>query len=255
MTRILIATPTSGQVHTPFFLSMLKLTEAMAARGLPYEFKTYAFSDIVMSRNYLVSYFLSQDRFTHMFKLDSDMSFEPEQFFRLLDFDEDFVAAPYSQRALKLDRYAAAVLENDKLPKEKRKTPEQLLSLSLRYNFSGHLDAKTKLKREMRGDFSTMVSVGTGFMLFKRTVPERMVAEGHAHPLTRTGKLSDFSDAPRFADFFSHLSDPDHTALYGEDQSFCYRWVKGCGGKLWIDTKAKLVHHGSFDYVGDLSQF
>ena len=48
-----------------------------------------------MVRNYLLSVFLSAERFTHALFLDSDLSFQPEQFFRLLDFDEDFVAAVY----------------------------------------------------------------------------------------------------------------------------------------------------------------
>ena len=48
-----------------------------------------------MARNYLLSVFLSDERFTHALFLGSDLSFEPEQFFRLLDFDEDFVTAVY----------------------------------------------------------------------------------------------------------------------------------------------------------------
>ena len=51
-----------------------------------------------MARNYLLSVFLSDERFTHALFLGSDLSFEPEQFFRLLDFDEDFVAAVYPDR-------------------------------------------------------------------------------------------------------------------------------------------------------------
>ena len=74
---------------------MIRLTQALQNRKIPFLLKTVELSDIVMARNYLLSVFLSDERFTHALFLGSDLSFEPEQFFRLLDFDEDFVTAVY----------------------------------------------------------------------------------------------------------------------------------------------------------------
>ena len=94
---LLIAMPTQGEISTPTVKSLIGLTQALARRGVPFGFETYDFSDIVFSRNQLMSIFHTRDRFTHMLFLDSDMAFQPEAIFRLLEFGEDFVAHGLSQ--------------------------------------------------------------------------------------------------------------------------------------------------------------
>ena len=88
-------------------------------------------------------------------------------------------------------------------------------------------------------------------MLIKRKVVEHIVANDQAHPLARTGSSDIYKDAPRFADFFSHLMIDEKDAFYGEDQSFCCRWILGCGGDIWVDCRAKVTHIGEFSFFGD----
>ena len=95
---LLILLPSPGTVHTPFLTSMIGLTQALQHKKILFKVATIELFDIVMSRNYLMSVFLSDERFSHALFVDSDLSFEPEQFFRLLDFDADFVAAVYPDR-------------------------------------------------------------------------------------------------------------------------------------------------------------
>jgi hypothetical protein len=81
-----------------------------------------------------------------------------------------------------------------------------------------------------------------------------MVVRGVAHPLPFQGAQLIYADAPRFHDFFSHKLNPAGDFYYGEDQSFCHRWVVGCGGDLWVDTCAKIGHVGAFTFWGDPQQ-
>ena len=67
----------------------------------------------------------------------------------------------------------------------------------------------------------------------KRIVPEQMVDNGVAQLLPRTATIPGYENASRFADFFSHLLTDDKEAILGEDQSFCKRWLVGCGGDIW----------------------
>jgi len=251
MTKLVILIPTGGRVHTQFMSCMIRLTQALSKRDIGFAVKTYEFSDLVMSRNYLVSYFLSQPQFTHALLLDSDLEFAPKQVFRLLDFNEDFVAAAYPDRRITGPVLKDALDNAKETDLESQQSVGKLLARYMRYVATANLGAKTQFRREKRDGFHTVASVGTGFMLIKRTVVERIADEGHAHPLPRTGRLNIYQDAPRFSDFFSHHMTAEKDAFYGEDQSFCRRWILGCGGKIWVDRQSQVAHIGEFSYQGD----
>lgn len=80
---------------------MIGLTQALQHKKFIFKVTTIELSDIVMSRNYLMSVFLSDERFSHALFEDSDLAFEPEQFFRLFDFDAVFVATVYPDRRVR----------------------------------------------------------------------------------------------------------------------------------------------------------
>ena len=81
MKKVVIAIPTGGgRVHTKFMTCLIALTQKMSSARIAFAVKTYEFSDFVMSRNYLASYFLSQEEITHALLLDSDLEFSPDQF-------------------------------------------------------------------------------------------------------------------------------------------------------------------------------
>ncbi|MGV6839155.1 MAG: hypothetical protein ACWA40_03065 [Planktomarina sp.] len=251
--RLVILLPTAGKVHTKFMVSMVGLTQALQKRGVEFTIKPYEFSDLIMSRNYLVSYFLSKEIFTHALLLDSDLVFDPGQFFRLADFGEDFVAAPYADRRVTGKVLRQSVADPDAKHISSAEDVAQVLARHMKYIVTHSLGKAHNFRPEKRGDFQTVASSGTGFVLITRNVVESIVANGHARPLTRTGQLSIYADAPRFADFFSHHVTDEGDAFYGEDQSFCRRWILGCGGKVWVDRAAKVTHIGEFSFPGDYS--
>ncbi|MEM6306892.1 MAG: hypothetical protein AAF701_02760, partial [Pseudomonadota bacterium] len=235
MKRLVILMPTMGRVHTQFMTTMIGLTQALKDRKIPFALKHYEFSDLIMSRNYLVSYFLSQSQFTHALLLDSDLAFKPEQFFRLWDFDVDFAAAAYADRRITGTVLKNAMQSATAADLEDPDAVSKLLARYMKYIATTNMGTGTAFQSVRRGDFMTVASAATGFMLISRNVVEGMVANGQAAPLKRTGKLGIYSDAPRFADFFSHHKTAEGDAFYGEDQSFCRRWILGCGGDVWLD--------------------
>lgn len=251
MAKIVILVPTGGKVHTKFMKSMIGLTQALSKQNIGFAVKTYEFSDLVMSRNYLVSFFLSQTQFTHALLLDSDLEFSPSQFFRLFDFDEDFAAAPYADRRVTGPVIKEALQNATDEDLVDQASVGRMLARHMRYVATQSLGSEAKFKSKTRDGFHTVASVGTGFMLIKRRVVEEIYNQGHAHPLPRTGGLHIYKDAPKFADFFSHHMTAEKDAFYGEDQSFCRRWILGCSGEIWVDESAVVNHIGEFTYWGD----
>ncbi|WP_295079556.1 hypothetical protein [Tabrizicola sp.] len=249
MATVLILMPTSGQVHTPAMLSLIGLTQAMARRKVAFAMKTWEWSDLVISRNYLMSCFLAEKQFTHALLLDSDMSYPAQLFFDLLDFDADFTAAPYPQRQMRWQAFRGLIEAEAAKPEAERASTADLLARSLRYNVAEVYDAGSPWPRVVRDGFRKVPGVGTGFLLLRRAVPEGMVAAGIAKPVP--GFNGPGYPGADFHDFFSHLRGRDGAVMHGEDTSFCRRWIEGCNGEIWCHETAKITHHGSLAYPGD----
>jgi hypothetical protein len=247
--------PTNGKVHTGFMRSLIALTQSLTLRSIAFSIKTYEFSDLVTSRNYLASYFLSQKAFTHALMLDSDLMFSPSQFFRLFDFDQDFVAAVYPDRRWTAPGLKAALASATSEDLNDMASAQRHLGGHLNYIVSTHVDKDTKLDVTRRDGFHTATTVGGGFILIKRAVVEKIVDQGQARPLPRFAQRPDFKDAPHFADFFSHLLTEDGGALLGEDQSFCRRWQVGCEGDIWVDEASAISHIGEQTYHGNYQKY
>jgi hypothetical protein len=123
MTTLLILMPTGGHIDTPCVHSLMGLTQALSKRGIGFALRTYEWSDLVISRNYLLSVFLGLTKFSHALLLDSDMSFEPDLFFKLLDFDEDFTVAAYPQRRMPWAALRCAVRSSARRSNPKQSGP------------------------------------------------------------------------------------------------------------------------------------
>jgi hypothetical protein len=251
MPTLLILMPTGGQIDTPTVQSLLGLTQALQRKKIPFALKTYEWSDLVISRNYLMSYFLAQTKFSHALLLDSDMSFHPQVFFDLLEFDVDFTVAPYPQRQMRWSIFRALIERETEKPTAERRPTDQLLAESLRYNVAERFEAGEDWPHEVRGNFRKVPGAGTGFMLIRRAVPERMVETKAAVPVP--GFNGPGYPGADFHDFFSHLRGRGGAVMHGEDTSFCRRWIKDCGGEIWCHETARITHHGSLAYPGDYS--
>jgi len=251
--NLLIAMPTQGMIATDTVKAIILLTQDLARKGVPFDFTTYEFSDIVFSRNQLMSAFLTYDRYTHMLCMDSDMQATPDAIWRLIDFDVDFAAIAYPQKFANLERLRALIEMEMAKPPEARATMAELRSRAWIWNHQlrGFGGAAWRPKR--RDGFITVPATGTGLILLKRAVPEAMTARGLAPRLERMESF-DKHKGLRYHDFFSHLCSPDGQIMYGEDQSFCMRWTEGCGGDIWLDTESYVNHVGLAAHVGRYSE-
>ena len=167
--------PNTGMVHTEFMKSIIGLIQSLKTKNTAFALKTVEFSDIVMSRNYLMSYFLSHEKFSHGLFIDSDLSFVPEQFYRLVDFDDKFFAAVYPDR-----RFTDGIMKA--LWKGQKETPKDLsglemihdtVSRAMHYLLAKGLGPNTEMPADQKDDFHTTATIAGGFSLLKREVPEK----------------------------------------------------------------------------------
>lgn len=237
--HIKIATPCyGGLVGQLYMLSVVKLIQAAPSLGFQASLALLGGDALVSrARATLAAAFMDAPEATHLLFIDADISFEPEQVKRLLDFDKDFVAAAYP---MKLIDWAS-------LP-QRCVDGEGLETAGLSY--VGGLCKDAEARRD--GAFATARYVGGGFQLIRRSVFEKMFA---AYPELRFAATHVYPAPPSASAnlyaLFEPLIDPEDGSYVSEDYAFCRRW-RALGGEIWLDMESRLTHTGPQNFAGDL---
>lgn len=236
--NIFIATPCfGGMVCKDYMQSILALMHTAARYGVQLTLALMGNDALITrSRNSLVSSFLNETQATHLLFIDADISFDPEAVLRLLRADKEVVAGMYPIKDYDWERAAAGPMAG-----------ETYAEAGLHY-------VGTPLPASMAerdGDFVTAIYAGTGMLLIKRSVIEKMV---EAYPDLRYGGVHAFPRPKRSAStqyaLFECLIE-EKTGLYlSEDYAFCQRW-RDIGGKVWLDTASRLTHTGAHRFAGN----
>jgi hypothetical protein len=234
--HILIGTPAyESKVITDYAASLAQLHLQVDAR-FSVEFPSVAI--LQFARNILASQVLNDPGLTHLLFIDADMAFRPELVARMLAFDKPFVGALYPRRGIRAGRVAEIARQRPDIT-----DGGQLRCLSL--DFVGDL------AEPPAGDFARAHRVGTGILLLKREVLERMRS---AYPELWAESSIMYAGVGHRGGVFQcfNLLQGSDGVFMGEDHSFCHRWSAGCGGEIWacVDT-GPVVHAGHSKYVGD----
>jgi len=194
---------------------------------------------ISRARNKLVDAFLKDKQNTHLFFIDADIIFNPQEFIRVLLFDKPIVTAPYP-------------LKNER--------PIEQGDASRGYCFNFPL-GKCDLKNNEKG-FKDVNYAGTGFMCIERHVFEILIKEYpeieyQSDIVAKIGEKYETQSVKGTKEyaFFDCgiqgkgiLKDEENTKRYlSEDYYFCALW-KQLGGEIWTDLTSNLKHIGLKDY-------
>ena len=213
---VYIATPCyGGMVTEEYAQNLVKTSMELNLNGVPCFVQTMKNeSYISRGRMVLMADFMASD-YTHLMFIDSDIGWESHQIAQLLIRDRDVIAGIYPKKMLPI-KY---VMNGAKEPEE---------------------------------DGCVEVSdAGTGFMMIKRHVIERLIA---AHPelkvqphiFDHTNKFGD-TYRQKFTDNYYAIMDGQvrDGRLLTEDYSFCRRW-QDLGGKIYVDPTIRLSHTGTY---------
>jgi hypothetical protein len=148
--------------------------------------------------------------------IDADIRFQPESIFQMIAHDKDVIGGLYPKKALPI-------------------------------NYVINL----KPTVTVQGDIYTVDTMGTGFLLFKRHVYEKLIA---AHPQAKYVDdigLGKQYEPMMYAIFDCVIDERGH--YLSEDWTFCRRWQE-LGGEIWAHSKTLLNHVGHYEFAGDISK-
>ena len=206
-----------GMVSEPTMTSLLRFVLMASKLGLHWSLDTMVNESLITrGRNNLMAKMMANPKATHYMFIDADIRFQPESIFQMLSYEKEVIAGLYPKKAI----------------------PS---------NYVINLLPQTKIQ----GDVFTVDTAGTGFLIFRRDVYDRLIA---AHPETKyvddVGLGKQF-EPNMYAIFDTKIDDKGH--YLSEDWLFCRRWQE-IGGEIWAHSKTLLNHIGHYEYQGDLTK-
>jgi len=206
-----------GMVSEPTMTSFLRFILLAQQAGLPWSLDTMVNESLVTrARNNLMAKMMTNTAATHFMFIDADIRFEPDSILKMIACDKDVIGGLYPKKALPV-------------------------------NYVINLRPETKIQ----GDIFTVDTMGTGFLLFKRPVYEKLIA---AHPECKYVDdvgLGKQYEPMMYSIFDCEIDERGH--YLSEDWLFCRRWAK-LGGEIWAHGKVLLNHIGHYEFAGDLSK-
>lgn len=248
--HIFIATPCyGGQLGEPYFRSMMRLSIMCNKYDIPYTVSTLANESLVTrARNTLVSFFMENPKATHLFFIDADIEFDPNDLLRMVAYDKPVVVGAYPKKAVNWDSIIKAVKKNEE------ETAATIEGHSSNYvvNFDFIKDAEGNRTPQVQivDNLVKLKDAGTGFMCIKKEVIQQMF---EAHP--ELSYKNDINVDNKFEPFmyalFDTLIDPESRRYLSEDYTFCRRW-QAMGGDVYLDPRTALNHVGHYTFRGNI---
>jgi len=209
-TRVHICMPCYGGMLTEStFMSYIKWANTCRQLGIDWTMETMTNESLISrARNTLVAKFLANPDSTHLMFIDADIGWEPWHLLVMLNRQVDVIGGLYPMK-----------------------------TLPVKWVVNGFDGAE-----EGEDGLQEVSKTGTGFMLVKRDVFEKL----NAHPAVKP--FNNDIGLPKELD--QHLRTYYDTAVrenryYSEDWTFCENW-RDIGGKIWVDKRVLLKHTGSY---------
>ena len=242
--HIMIATPCyGGLIHEGYMRGLTSLVADIAGTGRPINLATVINESLITrARNELVKHFLLTDC-THLFFIDSDICFKPDDVYRLILHDKDLVVASYP---LKGQRWSN--LEGMTEIRDVEEVRRRVIDHVVNFKFKSEEDLKTG-RVDIEEGLVEVHEGGTGFMCIKRHVVEKIIEANPDIVYQKEVKylINEKDDGVRWAVFDTEIE--DNGRYLSEDYLFCRRWQR-LGGKVWLDPFIELTHMGTYAFQG-----
>tara|TARA_B100000214_G_C23937476_1_gene613877 strand:- start:594 stop:1475 length:882 start_codon:yes stop_codon:yes gene_type:complete len=239
--KIMVGTPVHSEVSIHYTQALLKFQQACLQKNIVVSFTLYKSSLVQQGRNLIVSEFLNdKNQHTHLLFIDSDIDFQANTIFKMLEKDKDIIAVPYPMKYIDW-------------PKLKRRMDTLKLTNIDEIQKAGfHYPIKVEGMNEVVVDngVAEVTHAPTGCMLIKREVLEKMIKhypELRIHQPTLINHTEHYKE--NFYNLFECLHDLETKQYYGEDFGFCKRWTK-MGGKIHLYCMDHISHTGEYEFCG-----
>jgi hypothetical protein len=248
--HIFIATPCyGGQIGEPYFRSMMRLAILCNKYDIPYTVSTLANESLVTrGRNTLTSFFMENPTATHLFFVDADIEFNPEDMLRMVAYDKPIVVGAYPKKAVNWDSIINAARRDEE------ETADTIEGHSSNYvvNFDWLKDAEGNRTPSVQiiENLVKLKDAGTGFMCIKKEVIQQMF-DNHPEMKYVNDINVDMKFEPHMYALFDTMIDPESRRYLSEDYTFCRLW-QNMGGDVWLDPRTALNHVGHYTFRGNI---
>jgi hypothetical protein len=209
-TRVHICMPCYGGMLTEScFMSYIKWANTCRQLGIDWTMETMTNESLISrARNTLTAKFLHNKESTHLMFIDADIGWEPWHLLVMLNRDVDVIGGLYPMK-----------------------------SLPVKWCVNGFEGAE-----EGADGLQEVSKTGTGFMLIKRHVFEKL----DAHPAVKPF-INDIGLPVELNPYMKTYFDTAvrENRYYSEDWTFCENW-RDLGGKVWVDKRILLKHTGTY---------
>ena len=248
--HIFIATPCyGGQIGEPYFRSMMRLAILCNKYDIQFTVSTLANESLITrGRNTLVSFFMEHPDATHLFFIDADIEFDPNDLLRMVAYDRPITVGAYPKKAINWQSIIEAARRNEE------ETTETIEGHSSNYvvnfEFVTDEDGNPQNQIQIRDNLIKLKDAGTGFMCIQRDVIQKMF---DAHPELKYA--NDINVDAKFEKhmyaLFDTMIDPESRRYLSEDYTFCRLWQQ-MGGEVFLDPRTGLNHVGHYTFRGNI---
>ena len=236
--KIMVCTPCHSDVSMHYTQAVLKFQQACWAKKIQVSFTLLKSSLVTQGRNLCVAEMLNhEDNYTHLLFIDSDIDFNSETIFKMLDFDKDIIGVPYPMKTLNWDKI---------WQRKNSGNADDLAKAG--FTFPVKVDNPNAITVDQ--GLMELTHAPTGCMLIKRNVLEKMIKEySHLEIFQPTIINGVEVKKENMYNLFDTLHDPVTKRYFGEDFGFCQRWVD-IGGKVHAYVNDYITHVGEYSYCG-----
>ena len=209
-TRVHICMPCYGGMLTEqTFMSYIKWANTARQLGIEWTMETMTNESLITrARNTLTAKFLNNPDSTHLMFIDADIGWEPWHLLVLLNRDVDVIGGLYPMK-----------------------------SMPIKWCVNGFEGAE-----EREDGLHEVTKTGTGFLLIKKHVFDKLKSHPHVKPFKNDIGLPTELDQHMKTYFDTGVRE---NRYYSEDWSFCENW-RDLGGKVWVDKRVLLRHIGTY---------
>ena len=210
-TRVHICMPCyGGQLTESTFMSFIKWANTARQLGIDWTVETMTNESLISrARNTLTAKYLYTKESTHLMFIDADIGWEPWHLLVMLDAQKDVIGGLYPMKSLPVKWCVNGIPGKAEDPN------------------SNHVE---------------VTKTGTGFLLIKRDVFEKLNAHPAVKPFT-----NDIGLDPVLNQYMKTYFDTAvrENRYYSEDWTFCENW-RDIGGQVWVDKRVLLRHTGTY---------
>lgn len=256
--KIYIGTPCyGGQCFAGYVASLLQTQTHLKSLNPPVSFETCFLTNeslITRGRNTIVAKFLNDKSFTHLLFIDADISWHPATVEKLLKANVDIVGAIYPKKGYtwsNLSKVLPNMISSNEAGKVEFKDINDKMEAYIKANLMSYT-MNYSTNRQVKNNLLEVKHIGTGFMMIKREVLERMCAKFTECKYDDDINILDENENKHLYSLFDcdiSMGSDNKLHYLSEDYLFCKRWID-MGGQIFAEVTSPLTHTGTHSFQG-----